>query len=139
MRFLIKTAFWLTVVGVFLPTPEQAPKSAVPPVGAIEAVSAAGAAIGDMKQFCARQPDACEVGSQAAVALGHKAQAGAKMLYDFLSDKAGETGSIGTRPSEGSSAPRQSQHTLTPADLAPGWRGPGARAPEPRPDPRRAS
>ena len=139
MRFLIKAAFWLTIVAIFLPTPEQAPKSAAPQVGAIEAVSAAGAALGDMKQFCARQPDACEVGSQAAVALGHKAQAGAKRLYDLLSDKAGETGSIGAKSSDASGAARHSQHTLTPADLAPAWRGPGARTPEPRPDPRRAS
>jgi Family of unknown function (DUF5330) len=138
MRFLIKTAFWLTIVAIFLPTPEQPPKSAAP-VSAVEAVSAAGAAIGDMRQFCARQPDACDVGSQAAVALGHKAQAGAKMLYDYLNDKAGETGSIGGKPPEGSGTGRHSQHTLTPADLAPAWRGPGARAPEPRPDPRRAS
>jgi hypothetical protein len=137
MRFLIKAAFWLTVVAMFLPTPEQAPKS-TPPIGTVEAVSAAGAAISDIGQFCARQPDACEVGSQAAVALGHKAQAGAKMLYDLLSEKAGETGSIGTRPADGTNTPRSSQQTLTPADLTPAWRAPVWRGPEPRPDPRRS-
>jgi hypothetical protein len=137
MRFLIKAAFWLTVVSMFLPAPEQAPKS-TPQIGTVEAVSAAGAAISDIGQFCARQPDACEVGSQAAAALGHKAQAGAKRLYDFLSEKAGETGSIGSRPTDGSSTPRSSQHTLTPGDLAPTWRGPVWRGPEPRPDPRRS-
>jgi hypothetical protein len=127
MRFLIKAAFWLTIVAIFLPTPDKAPTA----VGAADAVSAAGAAITDMRLFCERQPDACVVGSQAAVALGQKAQAGAKMLYDFLNEKAGETGSIAARPSNGPAS--VSQHTLTPKDLGPAWRGP-----EPRPDPRRA-
>jgi hypothetical protein len=135
MRFLIKAAFWLTVVAIFLPTSEPAPKSG-PQVGTVEAVSAAGAALSDMRQFCARQPDACEVGSHAAAALGHKAQAGARMLYDYLSEKAGETGSIGGRPADGSGT--ASQHTLTPADLAPTWREPVWRGPQPRPDPRRS-
>jgi hypothetical protein len=131
MRFLIKAAFWLTIVAIFLPTPDKAPTTAGPPIGAADAVSAAGAAISDMRHFCERQPDACVVGSQAAVALGHKAQAGAKMLYDFLSEKVTETGSIAAKPSNGPAS--VSQHTLTPKDLAPAWRGP-----EPRPDPRRA-
>jgi hypothetical protein len=137
MRFLIKAAFWLTIVAIFLPTPEPAPTPSGQQIGAVEAVSAAGAAIGDLRQFCVRQPEACVVGSQAAVALGHKAQSGAKMLYDLLSDKAGETGSIGAKP-DAATASRASQHTLTPADTAPAWRAPVWRGPEPRPDPRRS-
>jgi len=34
-----------------------------------------------MRQFCARQPDACEVGSAALTQFGHKAQASALWLY----------------------------------------------------------
>jgi Family of unknown function (DUF5330) len=136
MRFLIKCAFWLTIVALLLPGDDKQPTSAAPQVGATEAVSAAGAAVSDMRQFCARQPDACTVGSQAAVALGQKAQSGAKKLYEFLNDRLGpnETGSVAASGPErpAANATQPSQHTLTPSDVAPTWRGP-----EPRRDPRR--
>src|SRR5262245_57494652 len=128
MKFLIKAAFWLSIVVMLLPSGEKT--APAPEVGTADAVSAATAAVSDMRRFCSRQPDACTVGSQAATVFGQKAQAGAKMLYDFLSDRAGpnETGSVAAKPERGG-APR-SQHTLTPEDLAPAWRGP-----EPRRDP----
>jgi hypothetical protein len=124
---LFKAAFWLTIVVLLLPAGEDS-KSA-PQVGASEAISAASAAVADARQFCSRQPDVCVVGAQAATVLGHKAQNGAKMLYEFLSDHLGsdETGSVAAEPADRPAAP--SQHTLTPADLAPVWRGP-----EPRKD-----
>ena len=98
-------------------------------------MSAAKAAVTDMQQFCERQPEACAVGSQAAVALGHRAQAGAKMLYEFLNEQLGpnETGTGAVRSARRSVARRSaagratSQNTLTPADLAPAWRGPQPR------------
>ena len=129
MRFLLKAAFWLTIVVLFLPAGEDA-KTSAPQVGASEAISAAGAAVSDARQFCSRQPDVCVVGSQAATVLGQKAQNGAKMLYEFLSDRLApnETGSI-TADSTDRPTGAPSQHTRTPADLAPVWRGP-----EPRKD-----
>lgn len=128
MFFLIRAAFWLSIVIILLPTGSQQPKSG-PTIETKEAVSAASAAVSDMRQFCARQPEACSVGSQAAVAFGYKAQAGAKMLYEFLTDALApaETGSV-TGKGEVSA---KSQDTLMPADLTPPWRGP-----LPRPDPR---
>ncbi len=81
-----------------------------------------------MRQFCTRQPDACALGSQAAVAFGQRAQAGAKMVYEFINEHAAprETGSIATRRTKPAVvlAAKPSQNTLTPADLAPAWRGP---------------
>jgi len=132
MKFLFKAAFWLTIVVLLLPSGEK--NASAPQVGATEAVSAASAAVSDMRQFCTRQPEACAVGSQAAVALGQKAQAGAKMLYDFLTDKVGpaETGSVASKVEHTGSTAQPSQNTLTPEDMAPVWRGP-----EPRKDPRR--
>lgn len=125
MRFLLRIAFWLGVVLVLLPTvgSQPVPKSQI---DAFDAMSAAKAAMSDLQLFCERQPDACSIGSQTAVALGHRAQVGAKMLYEFLNEQFGpqETGSVG-RPA------RASQHNLTPDDLAPVWRGP-----QPRRDPR---
>jgi hypothetical protein len=107
MRFLLRAAFWLGVVVMFIPA--ESTKPSAPPIGATEAVSAAGAAVSDMRRFCSRQAEACAVGSQVATAFGQKAQAGAKMLYDLVT-------------AEGAS-----QHTLTPVDLAIPWRGPDPR------------
>jgi hypothetical protein len=124
MRFLIKAAFWLTVVVMLLPSEKR---STAPQIGAGEAVSAANAAMSDMRQFCARQKEACAVGSQAAAEFGHKAQSGAKMLYELLNDRTGpnETGTLAAKPAARAAQP--SQQTLTPADLAPPWRAPESR------------
>jgi Family of unknown function (DUF5330) len=132
MFFLIRAAFWLSIVILLLPTASRQPKSA-PTIETAEAVSAASAAVSDMRQFCARQPEACSVGSQAAVAFGYKAQAGAKMLYDFLTEALApaETGSVTPATSRKREANDKSQDTLQPGDLAPAWRGP-----VPRSDPR---
>src|SRR5215471_2707931 len=103
MMFLLRVAFWFGVVLVLLPsggakdTPSAAQGSAI---SATEAVSAASATVSDMSHFCSRQPDACAVGAQAATVLGQRAQAGAKMLYDFLTERYGPqaTGSIAAVP-----------------------------------------
>lgn len=120
MMFLLRATFWLGLVLVLLPSGGT---KSEPQLSAAEAVSAASAAVSDMSQFCTRQPAACEVGGHAAVAIGQRAQAGAKMLYDFFSERAGgasdTTGSIETNL-----APTPSQDTLRPADTAPSWRGP---------------
>ena|SRR5689334_3088325 len=136
MFFLIRMAFWMSVVLVLLPS-KGSEHTVTPPgsdVGAMETLSAASATVSDMSRFCSRQPDACAVGSQAAAALGQRAQAGAKMVYDFISERSApqETGSITTRParqvaSHGGShaAPAaKSQDTLNATDLVPAWRGP---------------
>lgn len=129
MKFLLKLAFWLSVVILLLPS-DREQQNAPSQMGTGDAVSAANAAVSDMRQFCTRQPDACAVGSQALVHFGHKAQSGAKLLYDFLNDKLGhaETQEAATTPA----APvvhgrKPSQNTLTPTDLAQPWRGPQPR------------
>ena len=133
MFFLLRMAFWLGLVLILLPTGSS--QQAVPAnaVNASEAISAASATVGDLRQFCSRQPDACTVGAHVATELGYKAQAGAKMLYDVLSqalaskEPAKETGT-GMPKSTGSLANgAASQNTLTPADLVPAWRGPANR------------
>jgi Family of unknown function (DUF5330) len=117
MRFLLRVAFWLTVVLVLLPSAGKQPTPKTE-VGTVEAISAARAAMGDLRTFCERQPEACSVGSQAAVAIGHRAQAGAKMLYEFLNDQ------LGPQPADAvGSTSKSSQHTLSASDLEPSWRG----------------
>src|ERR1700719_5404747 len=96
MFFLLRMAFWLGVVLVLLPSGSAQHATQTSDVGASDAVSAASATVRDMRGFCGRQPDACTVGSQVAVSLGYRAQAGAKMLYDFLTEALAphETGSL---------------------------------------------
>jgi hypothetical protein len=139
MFFLLRIAFWLGLVLVLLPIGTAQRSSSNSEVSASEAISAATATVGDLRSFCAREPEACTVGSQVATVIGERAQAGAKMLYEAFSDAMAphDTGSLaGTTPQKAgitktaqgkSAADRTSQNTLTPADLAPAWRRPAPR------------
>ena len=125
MRFLFRMMFWLGVVLILLPSGGTRTSSDVP-VSASDAMSAARATVDDASSFCYRQPEACAIGSQAAAAIGHRASVGAKMLYEYLNEHFGAA-SGGTGKSTTQPAPRASHDTLTPADLAPAWRGPRPR------------
>ena len=134
MFFLLRMAFWLGIVLLLLPSAPGQPDHPTSTVGASDAISAASATVGDLRQFCQRQPNACVVGSQLAAAIGYRARAGAKMVYDMLSEALGphQTGSLARGKEPGNvAAPDRlgnaSQDTLTPADMAPAWRGPPVR------------
>jgi hypothetical protein len=133
MFFLLRLAFWLGLVLLLLPSGGGQHDAATNSVSTSQAISAASATVGDLRGFCARQPDACTVGSQVATTLGYRAQAGAKMLYDVLSDalapqqSATTHGDVAKQSVENPATDHASQGTLTPADLAPAWRGPPAR------------
>lgn len=123
MFFLLRVAFWLGLVLVLLPTEKTPESEKLPQISTTEAVTAAGAAVSDMSQFCVRQPAACEIGGQAATVIGHRAQAGARKVYQMITDKKGDhTGSIGRLDEiDASTAPPD---TLTVDDLKTDWRGP---------------
>lgn len=87
MFFLLRMAFWLGLVLVLLPRDKAPDSDKGPQVSASEAVIAATAAVSDMSQFCTRQPAACAVGGQAASVVGERAQAGAKKVYEMLTDR----------------------------------------------------
>ncbi len=137
MRFLLRAAFWLGIVLLLLPTDGLTTGSSTAAsddrqastFGAADAAAAASAMFVDMGEFCTRQPEACAVGAQAAIAVGHKAQAGAKMLYEFLSEAldSAESGAAAHKPTAKRSeivVPGKGLDTLTQIDLAPHWRGP---------------
>src|ERR1700728_1691472 len=126
MFFLLRMAFWLGVVLLLLPTGSAPHGPSISDVGASNAISAASATVGDLRGFCTRQPDACTVGAQVATAIGYKAQAGAKMLYDVLSEALSprETGSVANGNGRHGTPDAGAQNTLTSTDLAPAWRGP---------------
>jgi hypothetical protein len=135
MFFLLRMAFWLGVVCVLLP---GGSKSSSPDaqIDATQAMTLAGAAVSDARGFCERQPDACKVGGKVAVALGHKAEAGARTLYEFVSTKiteksapeqktAGKTAIKTATPPTAKLVPVSNvdHGTLTPTDLTPAWHG----------------
>ena len=124
MWFLLRLAFWLGLILVLLPSggSQSLPQSQG---SAGEAFSAAQVAVADMQHFCERQRDACAVGSQVAFTLGQRAQAGAKILYEFLSEQFGDDrGAVASTGSVPLPLAKPSQHTLRPSDLAAPWRGP---------------
>ena len=118
MWFLLRMTFWLGLVLVLLPSfgSQPAPKSEV---GVSEALSATKGAVTDLQNFCERQKETCAVGLQAAITIGQRAQAGAKMLYELLSKKFGSDESKAVQreivppPSAGP------QQHLSPADRSP--------------------
>ena len=132
MFFLLRMAFWLGLVLVLLPREKTPESDKVPQIGASEAVSAATAAVSDMGQFCKRQPAACEVGGQAATAIGQRAQDGARQLYKIITKpdqpsvpnkKPDHTSSIGIADdAEAAAAPPTD--ALTEDDMAIEWRLP---------------
>ena len=133
MFFLLRMAFWLGIVLLLLPGAPRHDQS-TSTVGAADAISAASATVHDLKGFCTREPDACTVGSEFATSIGYRAQAGAKMLYDLLTEALAShdtTSQVGEPIKSASNKPslqqRGSQNTLTPGDLATPWRGPPVR------------
>jgi hypothetical protein len=127
MFFLLRMAFWLGVVCVLLPgggSQQVAPEAQI---DAGQAVTLASAAVSDARGFCARQPDACAVGGKVAIAIGHKAEAGARTLYEFIVAKLGDKPAAAEKAVEKSGAkalPALGQGTLTAADMAPSWHAP---------------
>ena len=115
MFFLLRIAFWLAVVCILLPsgTKSTSPEAQI---NASQAVTLAGAAVSDVRGFCERQPDACVTGGKVMVALGQKAEAGARTIYEFIT-KLREKAASGEKAGP-------VQGTLTPADLAPAWHAP---------------
>lgn len=141
MFFLLRTAFWLGVVCILLPSGGEKAVSADTQIDAKQAIGLANAAVSDAKGFCDRQPDACAVGGKVAVALGHKAEAGARTLYEFISTKLSESSEADRKPITKKTLENSNvamgltadlgHGTLTSGDLKPSWH-----APVPLPTPR---
>jgi hypothetical protein len=136
MFFLLRMAFWLGVVCLLLPG--SGPKSSDPQIDATQAMTVASAAVSDARGFCGRQPDACVAGGKVAAAVGEKAEAGARTLFQFitarLAGKSTETdrsAAIMNTAQNDKPAARvvkvsdQTQRgTLTRSDMQPAWHAP---------------
>lgn len=127
MFFLLRVAFWLGVVCVLLPSGGATTHEAN--LDTAGAVSAANAAVSDVAGFCNRQPEACVVGGKVAMAIGQKAEAGARTLYDMISAKVAKKAQEKSSPDTTAAmaqkpVPVMARGTLAPADLAPTWHAP---------------
>ncbi|MBS7542034.1 DUF5330 domain-containing protein [Ancylobacter oerskovii] len=144
MFFLLRIAFWLTVVLLLLPAIPGTRLSETPSPGLqasnaqpsehaasggqidpLRALSAATSAVSDAGSFCERQPQACAIGSEILTQLGTRAQAGAQLLLGYIGDQIAEQ----KRKAAERAAANPSGDTLTAHDLSPAWQAPGDTGP----------
>jgi hypothetical protein len=93
MGFLVKGAFWFSVVLLSLPLLDGSESESGLPAAGIEVgetVQALGVAIADLRAICERHPDVCETGGETLTALGLQARDGARLAYEYLDMALGE-------------------------------------------------
>jgi len=88
MFFLLRMAFWL---GRGLCAAAKRAKSTSPDaqIDAIQAATLAGAAVSDVRGFCARSPTPATSAARLPLRLS-QAEAGARTIYEFISGKMNE-------------------------------------------------
>ena len=118
--FIIRTAFWLSLLILLLPTNEQDQRVVY---------GNAQAAIKDLSSFCSRNPDVCESSKKAARTFSAKAEFGAKMVMDFFQKKTGASAYINASVRRPAFLRKDSHNTLPPGAVWPSWsvpsNGPG--------------
>ena len=124
MFFLLRMTFWLGVVCVLLSVGSTQSTSPEAQINATEAVTLASAAVSDARGFCDRQPDACVAGGKVAVAIGHKAEAGARMIYNFITGKLADRSTLPAKPAGKTVPVVDGNGTLSTADVQPAWHAP---------------
>lgn len=127
MFFLLRTAFWLSLVIMLIPADASTGDGDETHISTLQALGAAQQTYVDMTRFCERNEVACETGGAALATFGAKARTGARMIYQYLDpegrspDDAGvqatATGSIG---GSGERAPMVSEYPAEPAAAAAG-------------------
>jgi hypothetical protein len=134
MMFLIRTAFWLVVLVLLLPTDKDQQN---------QIYGTAQTAVSDVAGFCDRNPQTCATSQEAFAVLVHKAQYGAGMLMELVE---GQTATFGgsvpgpvAMPGDPGIMPvpaavpldpatwdaTATQDTLNPDDREAAWGGPG--------------
>ena len=93
MGFLMRTAFWFSLVLLMLPFGGGDDGQQVGPLKALMTVREA---VGDIAGICERKPDVCETGKSALHTIGVRAKASAKIAYDMLDepDQSIKTGTV---------------------------------------------
>jgi hypothetical protein len=99
MGFLIRTAFWFSLVLLILPLNIGSGTDGRQSVSPFQAFFAAREAVGDVTGLCERKPDVCEVGKSAFETIKLRAGETARIAYEMLGqfgkpDSTIKTGSI---------------------------------------------
>lgn len=113
--FLFRTAFWLAVVVMLLPTDEK--QQARFATFAVTTVHHAAT-------FCDRNVRTCEVGADIWATFLRKLDYGSRLAMEVVNERAPHTDKAVAHPvsTRGPDAQPRS-HTLAPVDLVPPWRG----------------
>ncbi|CAN7373550.1 DUF5330 domain-containing protein [Mesorhizobium caraganae] len=90
MGFLIRMAFWFSLVLLALPLSVGSDEEGHESVGPIQALFAAREAVGDIAGICERKPDVCETGKSAMHTITARAKETAKIAAAMLDDKGTE-------------------------------------------------
>ncbi len=118
--FLLRSAFWLTLVILLIPADPQTGEA--PRVTMANAVMAVRATVADLSGFCDRNPDVCTTGSAAFQMVAEKTSDGIDLILRTISgDEAAapDDGGIDMAPG----APEGIRGTLTTDDRALPWQG----------------
>ena len=87
MWFLIRGAFWFSLVLVMLPIFDQEATDRLADEPGVELTDALGAAAGVISyatELCAEKPDVCVKGAETFSTLGSRAREGARVAYTYL-------------------------------------------------------
>jgi len=90
MGFLIRMAFWFSLVLLALPLTVGPDEDGHESVGPIQALFAAREAVGDIAGICERKPGVCETGKSAMHTISARAKETAKIAAAMLDDKGTE-------------------------------------------------
>lgn len=88
MFFLMRMAFWFSLVLLALPLNPADGSDPGATVGPIQALFAARAAVSDISGMCERQPEVCDTGSAAIHTIGTRAKAAYQIIDHQLSSDA---------------------------------------------------
>src|SRR5690349_24929253 len=111
MGFLIRMAFWFSLVLLALPLDTGANGDSVSP---IQAFFAAREAVDDVSGICERKPDVCEVGKAAMQTVATRARETARIAYEMFEEngKAASADDVGALiAAEGESAAATAEPT----------------------------
>lgn len=92
IMFLIRTAFWLSLMVLILPIDkEKIDPTVTESISAAGALNLASGALYDLSGFCVRNPDVCKQGQEAFHAFSIKAKYVSGVAYSYLNEHFSQT------------------------------------------------
>jgi hypothetical protein len=89
MGFIIRSAFWLSLVLLLIPV-DGTGSADQPSVNPISALLAARDAVADVSGMCERRPEVCVTGRAALDTIQYRAVESARFAYDLIERPEGE-------------------------------------------------